>query len=74
MLHAFGMKEEPAGLRGLAPLRMLHYCKYIRGEKTKPSAPTKSPKAKRRLSAAGRAAIIAATKKRWALKRAAAKH
>jgi hypothetical protein len=48
----------------------------IRGEKTKPSAPsTKSPKLKRRLSAAGRAAIIAATKKRWALKRAgAAKH
>jgi hypothetical protein len=45
----------------------------IRGEKTKPSAPsTKSPKLKRRLSAAGRAAIIAATKKRWALKRAVA--
>jgi hypothetical protein len=36
-------------------------------------APTQIPKVKRKLSAAGRAAIIAATKKMWAAKRAAAK-
>ena len=36
-------------------------------------APAKPPKAKRKLSAAGRAAIIAASKKMWARKRAAAK-
>ena len=35
------------------------------------SAPAEQPKPKRRLSAAGRRNIIAATKKRWALKRAA---
>src|SRR5450759_4429449 len=43
----------------------------IRGE-SEPSAPA-SPKPKRRLSAAGKAAIVAALKKRWAAKRAAAK-
>ena len=35
-------------------------------------SPKAAPKAKRKLSAAGRKAIIAATKKRWALKRAEA--
>jgi hypothetical protein len=37
-----------------------------------PPAPEATPKPKRKLSAAGRRAIIAATKKRWALKRAEA--
>jgi hypothetical protein len=43
----------------------------VRGE-TAPLAPadTKSPVRKQHLSAAGRKAIIAATKRRWALKRA----
>ncbi len=40
---------------------------------TKKAAPGPAPKQKRKLSAAGRAAIIAATKKMWAAKRAAAK-
>jgi hypothetical protein len=46
----------------------------IRGE-AQPAAPapTPAPKPKRKLSAAGRAAIIAATKKMWARRRAAAK-
>ena len=46
----------------------------IRGE-SEPPVPAATPvpaKPKRKLSAAGRAAIIAATKKRWALKRAEA--
>jgi hypothetical protein len=42
----------------------------IRGE-SEPSTP-EAAKPKRKLSAAGRKAIIAATKKRWALKRAEA--
>lgn len=45
----------------------------IRGESEPPVATTQeAPKAKRRLSEAGRAAIVAATKKRWATKKAAA--
>jgi len=45
----------------------------IRGEteQTVPAAP-EAPKPKRKLSAAGRAAIISATKKMWAAKRAKA--
>ena len=44
-------------------------------ESKKESAPSSplAPRPKRRLSAAGRAAIVAALKKRWAAKRAAAK-
>lgn len=46
----------------------------VRGESVPSPAsarPVETPKPKRRLSAAGRAAIIAGTKRRWALKRAA---
>jgi peptidoglycan hydrolase CwlO-like protein len=42
----------------------------IKGESAKP-APVPAPKPKRKLSAAGRAAIVAATKKRWAAVKAA---
>lgn len=43
-----------------------------KGEAAPPApAPAEAPKPKRKLSAAGRAAIIAATKKMWARKRAA---
>jgi hypothetical protein len=43
------------------------------GESELPASATpEPPKAKRKLSAAGREAIIAATKRRWALKRAEA--
>lgn len=46
----------------------------IKGDAEAPApAAVQAPKPKRRLSAAGRAAIIAATKKMWAAKRAAAK-
>jgi hypothetical protein len=44
----------------------------LRGE-SEPSAPAKAPKAKRRISKEGLARIIAATKKRWRLQKAAAK-
>jgi hypothetical protein len=39
---------------------------------SQPSTPEVTPKPKRKLSEAGRRAIVAATKKRWALKRAEA--
>ena len=46
----------------------------VKGESATAAPATKrSPKRKRHLSAAGRKAIIAATKKRWARKRAGAK-
>jgi hypothetical protein len=46
----------------------------IKGESEQPPpAAVVAPKPKRKLSAAGRAAIIAATKKMWAAKKAAAK-
>jgi len=46
---------------------------HARGESELPASATpEPPKAKRKLSAAGREAIIAATKRRWALKRAEA--
>ncbi len=41
-------------------------------EGSQPIAPEAVPKPKRKLSAAGRKAIIAATKKRWELKKAEA--
>jgi len=44
----------------------------IRGE-SEPPAPAKAPKAKRRISEEGMKRIIAATKKRWRLQKAAAK-
>jgi DNA-binding protein HU-beta len=46
----------------------------IRGESEPPAPATKAPsKAKRKLSKAGRANIVAALKKRWAAKKAAVK-
>ena len=44
----------------------------LRGE-SEPPAPAKAPKAKRRISEEGMKRIIAATKKRWRLQKAAAK-
>ena len=44
----------------------------VKQSKATPKAPLEFSKPKRKLSAAGRKAIIAATKKRWALKRAEA--
>jgi hypothetical protein len=44
----------------------------LKGE-SEPPAPAKPPKAKRRISAEGMKRIIAATKKRWRLQKAAAK-
>jgi NOL1/NOP2/fmu family ribosome biogenesis protein len=44
----------------------------IRGE-SEPPAPANAPKAKRRISEEGMKRIIAATKKRWRLQKAAAK-
>src|ERR1019366_1723792 len=41
------------------------------GTKPTPAATPETPKRKRRLSRAGRAAIVAALKKRWAAKKAA---
>jgi hypothetical protein len=43
----------------------------LKGAATAPEAPTKP---KRKLSAAGKKAIVAASKRRWAAKRAAAKN
>jgi hypothetical protein len=45
----------------------------IKGEIEPPSAPAPEPKPKRRISAEGMKRIVAATKKRWRLQRAAAK-
>ena len=44
----------------------------LSGNPAKPGATPEAAKPKRKLSRAGRAAIIAATKRRWALKRAEA--
>ena len=46
--------------------------RWAEAKKVNEPALQTTPKTKRTLSAAGRAAIIAATKKRWALKRAEA--
>jgi hypothetical protein len=60
-----------ASRRKMAVAQKARWAK-IRGE-SEPSAPAKAPKAKRRISKEGLARIIAATKKRWRLQKAAAK-
>jgi hypothetical protein len=60
-----------ASRRKMAMAQKARWAK-IRGE-SEPSAPAKAPKAKRRISKEGMARIIAATKKRWRLQKAAAK-
>jgi hypothetical protein len=60
-----------ASRRKMAMAQKARWAK-LRGE-SEPSAPAKAPKAKRRISKEGLARIIAATKKRWRLQRAAAK-
>jgi hypothetical protein len=66
-------KFSAAARRRMKEAQQLRWAK-IRG-KPEPPAPATSgaPKAKRKLSKAGRANIVAALKKRWAAKRAAAK-
>ena len=58
-------------MRKMAMAQKARWAK-IKGE-SEPSAPAKAPKAKRRISKEGMARIIAATKKRWRLQKAAAK-
>src|ERR1017187_7092350 len=60
-----------ASRRKMAMAQKARWAK-IRGE-SEPSAPAKAPKAKRGISKEGLARIIAATKKRWRLQKAAAK-
>jgi hypothetical protein len=68
-----------SGKRSLAVRRRMALAQKERWAKIKgeaePPAPAaaQAPKPKRKLSAAGKAAIIAATKKMWAAKKAAAK-
>jgi hypothetical protein len=60
-----------ASRRKMAMAQKARWAK-LRGE-SEPSAPAKAPKAKRRISVEGMKRIIAATKKRWRLQKAAAK-
>ena len=60
-----------AARRKMAMAQKARWAK-IRGE-SGPSAPAKAPKVKRRISEEGMKRIIAATKKRWRLQKAAAK-
>ena len=64
-------KFSAASRRKMALAQKARWAK-IKGE-SKPSASAKPPKAKRRFSKEGMARIIAATKKRWRLQKAAAK-
>jgi hypothetical protein len=67
-------KKFSAGARRRMALAQKARWAKIKGEAESPTpVPVVARKAKRKLSAAGRAAIIAATKKMWAAKRAAAK-
>jgi electron transport complex protein RnfC len=66
-------KFSAAPRRKMALAQKLRWAK-IKGESKPPSLPVpEAPKAKRRISAAGMKRIIAATKKRWRLQKAAAK-
>src|ERR1700674_1496557 len=66
-------KRSAAVRRRMQEAQRLRWAK-VKGESEPPTPDTTPvPKAKRKLSAAGRAAIAAAMKKRWALKRAEAK-
>ena len=61
-------KFSPAALRRMREAQQRRWAK-VRGESEAPApaaVTAPAPKAKRKLSAAGRAAIVAATKKRWA--------
>jgi len=60
-----------ASRRKMAMAQKARWAK-LRGE-SEPPAPAKAPKAKRRISEEGMKRIIAATKKRWRLQKAAAK-
>lgn len=60
-------KMSPATLRRMREGQKRRWAK-VKGEHRQ--AESKAPKPKRRLSAAGKAAIIAALKKRWAAKKA----
>lgn len=65
-------KFSAAALKRMREAQQARWAK-VRGE-TAPAAPApKAAKPKRKLSAAGRANIVAALKKRWAAKKAAAK-
>jgi hypothetical protein len=64
-------KFSAASRRKMAMAQKARWAK-LRGE-SEPSAPAKAPKAKRRISEEGMKRIIAATKKRWRLQKAAAK-
>ena len=67
-----GKKRSVAVRKRMKEAQRLRWAK-IRGE-SEPSAPVpEPPKPKRRISAEGMKRIIAATKKRWRLQRAAAK-
>src|SRR5450755_3582604 len=67
-------KKFSAAVRRKMALAQKQRWAKIKGESEPPTpAPAEPPKPKRKLSAAGKAAIIAATKKMWARKRAAAK-
>jgi hypothetical protein len=72
-IKAKSQKRSLAVRRRMALAQKERWAK-IKG-KAEPAAPTaaEAPKPKRKLSAAGRAAIIAATKKMWAAKKATAK-
>jgi hypothetical protein len=66
-------KFSAAAIRRMKEAQQRRWAK-VRGESEPPSPATAPvPKSKRKLSKAGRAAIVAALKKRWALKKAAAK-
>ena len=68
-----GRKRSAATRRRMAEAQRRRYA-ALRGE-SEPPAPTapEAPKPKRKISAEGMKRIIAATKKRWRLQRAAAK-
>jgi hypothetical protein len=66
-----GRKFSAAARRRMKEAQQRRWAK-IRGESSEP-ATAEAPKPKRKLSRAGRAAIVAALKKRWAAKKAAAK-
>ena len=66
-------KFSAASRRKMAMAQKARWAK-IKGESEPPAPPTpKAPKPKRRISKEGMARIIAATKKRWRLQKAAAK-
>jgi hypothetical protein len=66
-------KFSAASRRKMAEAQRLRWAKLKGGTQPAKPAAVAAPKPKRKLSASGRAAIIAGTKKMWARKRAAAK-